>query len=109
MEISRCCTHANATFLRMDYSLCLHKFFTLQVLVTFVSSPHASTVHTPALLSVVALLGPEFTIILTIGVIDAVVVHKGGLNGLSSQSASSVHVFSGSIHLCLHQEAFGDH
>lgn len=98
----------DVTSLATDYSLGLHKLLTLQILVTLVSSPHTSTVHTPALLSVVALLGPEFTIILTIGVINAIVVHKGGLNGLSSHT-TGVHVFSGSIHFCLHQVAFGDH
>lgn len=92
----------------INHSLRLHKFFTLQVLVALVGSPHAGAVHAPTLLGVVALLGPEFAIVLTIRVIDAIVVHEGGLVRLSSQS-TGVQVLPGSVHLGLHQEAFGDH
>lgn len=95
--------------LGINYSLRLHEFLTLQVLVALVSSPHAGAVDTIALLGVVALLGPEFSIVLTIWVIDAIVVHKGRLDWLSSQISTSVQFIPGSIHLCLHQEALGDH
>lgn len=101
MKISQCCGRPNAPNLGINYSLRLHEFLTLQVLVALVSSPHAGAVDTPALVGVVALLGPEFAIILTIWVIDAIVVHKGGLNRLSSNSTSG-QVLPGSIHLSLH-------
>lgn len=93
---------------RVKHSLCLHKLVTLQVLVTLVSPTDAGAVDTPALLGVVALLGLEFAVVLALWVIDAVVVHKGGLHWLSSQCAG-VHALSGPVHLSLHQEALGDH
>lgn len=88
--------------------LSLHKLVTLEVLVSLVSTTNAGTVDTPALLSVVALLGLEFAVVLTLRVIDAIIVYKGGLHWLSSQ-CSGVQAFFGSVHLSFHQEALGDH
>lgn len=92
----------------MKHSLCLHKLLTLEALVTLVGPTDAGAVDTPALLSVVALLGLEFAVVLALRVIDAVVVHKGRLHWLSPQRAG-VQALSGPVHLSLHQEALGDH
>lgn len=93
---------------RMKHSLCLHKLFTLEVLVALVSPTDAGAVNAPALLGVVALLGLELAVVLALWVIDAVVVHKGRLHWLSAQRAG-VLALSGPVHLGLHQEALGDH
>lgn len=87
--------------------LCLHQLLTPKALVSLVSSAHASTVDTPTLLSVIALLSPEGTSGLTVWIVDAIVVHKGGLDWLSSSTSGQA--IPSTVHLCLHQEAFGDH
>ncbi len=92
----------------MKYSLCLHKLLTAEALVSLVSSANASTVHTPAFICAVALLGLEFAVVLTLWVIDAIVVHEGSLLWLSSNCAG-VQALSGSVHLSLHQETLRDH
>lgn len=97
-----------STLIRMKYSLCLHKLLTLEVLVSFVSTANSSTVNTPALLRAITLLGLEFAVVLTLGVIDAIVVHKGGLYWLSSY-CTGVQALTGSVHLSLHQETLRDH
>lgn len=92
----------------VKYALCLHELFTLEVLVSLVGTTDASAVDAPTLLSVVALLGFELAIVLTLGVVDAIVVDEGCLNWLSSY-CSGVQALPGSVHLSLHQEALGDH
>lgn len=90
-------------------SLGLHQLLTLEVLVSLVCSSNPSAVDAPTLLGVVALLGPEFTIGLTVGVVDAVVVNKGGLHRLSSDVGTGVQLVPGSVHFCLHQVTLGNH
>lgn len=92
----------------MKYALCLDELVTLEVLVSLVGTTDASTVYAPTLLSVVALLGFEFSVILTLGVVDAIVVNEGRLSRLSAE-CSGVQALPGSVHLSLHQEALGDH
>lgn len=91
----------------MKYALCLHELVTLEVLVSLVGTTDTGAVDAPTLLSVVALLGFEFAVVFTLGVIDSIVVDEGCLNWLSS--CSGVQALPGSVHLSLHQEALGDH
>lgn len=60
------------------HSLGLHRL-TLDALVSLVTSTYTGTVDTPAHISVVTLDSLELPIILTLWVIDAIIVHKGGL------------------------------
>lgn len=99
---------SSSAALRVKHSLCLHQLVALQVLVSLLSSADAGAVDAPTLFGVVALFGLEFAVVLAYWVVDAIVVHKGGLHGLSSQGAG-VQTLSGSVHLTLHQEALGDH
>lgn len=87
--------------------LSLHKLVTLEVLVSLVGTTNAGTVDTPAHVSVVALLGLEFAVVLTLRVIDSIIVYKGSLHWLSP--CSGVQALFGSVHLSFHQEALGDH
>lgn len=68
----------------VKYALCLHQLVALEVLVSLVSTTDAGAVDAPTLLSVVALLGFEFAVVLTLGVVDAIVVDEGCLSRLSS-------------------------
>lgn len=68
----------------VKYALCLHQLVALEALVSLVGSTDARAVDAPTLLGVVALLGFEFAVVLTLWVIDAVVVDEGRLHRLSS-------------------------
>lgn len=91
----------------VKYALCLHELVALEALVSLVGSTDAGAVDAPTLLGVVALLGFEFAVVLTLWVVDAVVVDEGRLRRLSSYPG--VQALLGSEHLSLHQEALGDH
>lgn len=91
----------------VKYALCLHELVALEALVSLVGSTDAGAVDAPTLLGVVALLGFEFAVVLTLWVVDAVVVDEGRLRRLSS--CPGVQALPGSEHLSLHQEALGDH
>lgn len=92
----------------MKHLLGFHKLVTLEIFVSLVSTTNPSAVDTPALICVVALLGPELAVVLTLGVVDSIIVHDGVLVWLSSKSTIAL-AFTPSVHLGLHQVAFGDH
>ena len=98
-----------STLIRMKYSLGLHELLAHEIFVSLVSTTNTSAVDTPALLCVVALLGLEFAVVFAVWVIDAIVVHKGRLDRLSSNIRPCGQTLFSSVYLSLHQEAFGDH
>lgn len=97
------------TLIRMKYSLGLHELIAHKIFVSLVGTTNTSAVDTPALLCVVALLGPEFAVVFAVWVVDAIIVHKGRLVWLSSNICPCGQTLFSPVHLSLHQEAFGDH
>lgn len=69
----------------MKYVLGLHELVALEVLVSLIGTTDAGAVDTPALLSAVALLGFEFAVVLTLGVVDAIVVDESRFNWLTPE------------------------
>lgn len=91
----------------MKHALCLDELVALEALVSLVGTTDTGAVDAPTLLGAVALLGFKLAVVLALGVVDAVVVDERRLNRLAARS--SVLALPGSVHLSLHQEAFGDH
>ena len=99
----------SSTLIRIKYLLGLHELLAHETFVSLVSTTNTSAVDTPALLCVVALLGLELAVVFAVWVVDAIVVHKGRLVWLSSNISTGGQTLLSSVHLSLHQEAFGDH